>query len=97
MGTIKLEVLTNEIWEKLENTDSNQVIENDDLDKVIELSEEYDREWKTKLETIKNNHSIPAPIIFEMNGRYHKVSGNTRLMLAKALGKIPMIAIVRYK
>ncbi len=96
MNSIKLVPLTNEIWNNLENTDSID-LKLGDTDKAVELANYYKREWQTKLETIKSGKPMPAPIIFEMNGRYHKVAGNTRLMLAKVLGKTPMVAIIHYK
>lgn len=45
---------------------------------------------------MKNNHQFEAPIIFEMNGVYHKVSGNTRLMVARTLGLRPKAIFIKF-
>lgn len=92
----ELEPLTDEIWSNLENTDSYHNIQKNDFDKVAKLAEGYNRKWLQKLESMKSNSPLEAPTIFKMDDKYHKVSGNTRLMLARALGLRPKAIFVRF-
>jgi hypothetical protein len=69
--------LTDEVWSKLENTESNQ-IKKGEIKKVIELAKKYN----------KSN-----PMILKYGDRYHLVAGNTRLCTAAALGMKPQVLI----
>ncbi|MFM2381329.1 MAG: hypothetical protein RLZZ76_96 [Candidatus Parcubacteria bacterium] len=85
-------VLENDVWTILENTDSNK-IDVGDFVKVKEFSDEYKRDWvdlKTKIESGK---TIDAPIIMKYGSRYHLVSGNTRLMVSRALDIQPRVLL----
>ena len=93
----QLEPLTDEVWSKLENTDSYNSVAPGDIEGAGKIAESNKRSWKQKLNSMRNGKPMPAPIIFEMNGRYHKVSGNTRLMLARALNSRPRVIFIRYK
>jgi hypothetical protein len=85
--------LTDEIWGKLENTDSDSVkfgAWND----VAECAGQVHRDWQTLRDRMVVGSEMDAPIIYQSNGTYHLVSGNTRLMVAKALGITPQVVIV---
>lgn len=81
------------LWVKLLNTDSND-IKAGDWDKVKELSEQVSRDWESIKKKMESNVTIDAPIILKDGNEYHLVSGNTRLMIAKALGITPRVMVV---
>lgn len=91
-----LQVLSSEIWEQLENTDSNTEISNGDFQKAKELAQHYKKDYDGLVAAIEKGEKLSAPIILHWNGCYHLVSGNTRLMIAKASGQIPQIIVVDY-
>ncbi len=86
----KLVELSNDVWELLENTDSND-IETGNFEKVAEFAGYVHRDWESLHERLKNNQSVEAPIIMKFGDRYHLVAGNTRLMVAKAMGIKPSV------
>lgn len=88
--------LSSEIWERLENTDSYG-IKKDDWTEVGVHAREGDRDWVTLKEKITKGETLDAPIIFKYGERYHLISGNTRLMVARALGLTPAVFIFEYK
>jgi hypothetical protein len=67
--------LTEEIWSKLENTDSYD-ISTGNWDLVKHNAEQIGREWESKKATFENAGSISAPIILKFGEKYHKVAGN---------------------
>ncbi len=90
----ELVTLSENIWRNLENTDSNR-FERGDWEAVAEHAKAHDvgRDWedlKSKLETGKQ---LDAPIIMKFGERYHLVSGNTRLMVARAKGIRPTVLL----
>lgn len=93
-----LQDLGEDLWLKLENTDSN-CFGVGAWDEVREASEsqEVKREWKTLKEKMERGESLDAPIIAVVEGVPHLVSGNTRLMVARALGVTPKVLIFEYK
>ena len=81
--------LDEDMWQKLENTDSNR-FESGDWDKVAEYATMAERDWQS----IHNSTSgIDAPIIMKFGDRYHLVAGNTRLMVARARGINPKVLL----
>ncbi len=91
----RLRDLSNEIWEKLDNTDSNKY-EKDNWEAVREFSEMCGRDWLDLKKKIEKGNRIDAPIIMKYGELYHLVSGNTRLMVARALGIIPKVLVFEY-
>jgi len=85
--------LSEDIWSVLENTDSYDV-QKGDWDFVNYAATENDRDWTSKREAIKAGKEMHAPIILKIGDAYHKVAGNTRLMVARCLGIIPKVLIV---
>lgn len=86
--------LTDNLWSKLENTDSwNIGMGNFTL--VRSFAEEYSRDDQKILEAMRQGKSMESPVIAQFGDTLHLVSGNTRLMLTKALGKTPKVIIVR--
>lgn len=89
----QLTELSEEIWKDLENTDSYD-ISLGGWEEVADHADFIGRDWETKKRLMENGNPIHAPIILKKNGRYHKVAGNTRLMVARALGIRPTVVIV---
>ena len=84
-------ILSDDIWSKLENTDSYQVTS---LDDAIKLAKKYGKIWKQTLTAIKNGTIIDPPLILNYDQtRYYLVGGNTRLMFYKALGIEPKVLL----
>jgi hypothetical protein len=82
--------LSEDIWAQLENSDSYK-IEFDDWDRVRINSEaqEVTRDWKV----LRDSKKIKMPIIMKYASTYHLVSGNTRLMVCRAMGIRPEVFI----
>ena len=84
--------LTDRIWSKLENTESNE-IKKGEMDKVEELAKKYNKTSPKTLSTSLKNGDYRPPIILKFGNRYHLVAGNTRLCTAAALGINPKVII----
>lgn len=84
--------LTNDIWSKLENTESNQ-IKKGEIKKVIELAKKYNKSNPMDLKKALKSGDYPRPMILKYGDRYHLVAGNTRLCTAAALGIKPQVLI----
>ena len=82
-------VLSDDIWSKLENSDSYEV---NSLEDAIQLATEYGKDYKSTLDAIKADKTINPPMVLNYDkDKYYLVGGNTRLMFYKALGKIPKV------
>jgi len=84
--------LYSEIWDKLENTESNQ-IEQGDFNSVFRIADIYDKSNPLKLAKKLRDGTYKYPLIVRFNDQYHLVAGNTRLSTAAALGITPMVFI----
>jgi len=90
------QTLTNDIWNKLENTESFR-IKKGDIASVIDLAKKY---GKTNPKDIKKwilSGDYRRPLILKFGDRYHLVAGNTRLSTAKAVGVQPQVLIGNLK
>lgn len=89
--------LPEDTWSRLENTDSYDISAGD-WETVeyhaVEGNPEHPRDWKKTKEEIELHRGVAAPIILRMGDTLHLVSGNTRLMVARALGVTPKVLIV---
>jgi hypothetical protein len=86
----ELITLSDELWNKLENTDIPK-----DFEEAKRLATEYDKNYEPIVKAYKNNKSLPAPmVIIQQNGIPYLVAGNTRLMFAKALGIRPKVYLL---
>ena len=85
-------VLSDDIWSKLENSDSYSV---NSLEDAIKLAKEYGKDWKPTLDAIKDDDAVVTPpmVLNYDKDKYYLVGGNTRLMFYKALGKIPKVLL----
>lgn len=84
--------LREDIWQILENTDSSDISPGD-FEKVAELSAQVNRDWEAIHKGLLSAKEIEAPIIMKHEGRYHLVSGNTRLMVVRAMGLTPTVLL----
>jgi hypothetical protein len=84
--------LTDDIWSKLENTESNQ-IKKGEMKKVVEIAKKYDKTSPYVLKKALVKDEYERPIILKFGDRYHLVAGNTRLSTAAAIGMKPQVII----
>jgi hypothetical protein len=84
--------ITDDIWKKLENTESNEV-KKGQMKKVVEIAKKYNKTspYILKKSLIKDDYN--RPLIIKFGNRYHLVAGNTRLCTAAALGMKPQVII----
>ncbi len=79
----------------LENSDVSKV-KYGDWDTVGNLAREYGRDWVDIKEKMERGTTLDAPIIMKYDDVYHLISGNTRLMVARALGIVPQVLLFEY-
>lgn len=103
MDTIKTEfnqgelrILPNSIWDKLKNTDSTKTENFHDLVQVIQKYQkkdpEYSKDWKSIKNGMKDSMAkMTAPVVMKHGKDYYLISGNCRLMVAKALSVQPFV------
>jgi hypothetical protein len=87
--------LDDEVLNRLENTDANS-FEVGDWEAVHDHSNpdgEKKRDWEDIKNKLDGGTILDAPIIMKFGERYHLVSGNTRLMVARAKGISPKVLI----
>jgi len=79
--------LTDEMWSRLENTDSYDI---NSEEEAIELANYYGKDIKSILAAEK---TPPALILQYSPNKYYLVGGNTRLMVARAKGINPQVIL----
>jgi hypothetical protein len=84
--------LTDDIWSKLENTESNE-IKKGEMKKVVDLAKKYNKTKPVELRKLILSGDYRRPLIIKFGDRYHLVAGNTRLCTAAALGVKPKVLI----
>ena len=84
--------ITDDIWKKLENTESKDV-KKGEMKKVVEIAKKYNKTSPTILKKSLQNGDYNRPLILKFGNRYHLVAGNTRLCTAAALGMKPQVLI----
>jgi hypothetical protein len=87
--------LNDELIRVLENSDIGK-IKKGGWETVGSLAREYERDWVDLKEKMEKKIPLDAPIIMKQSNTYHLVSGNTRLMVARALGIIPKVLLFEY-
>ena len=85
--------LNTKLWEQLENTDSSKISQND-WDAVKYYAEQYKRDWESLKKKMEEKSELDAPIVLRYKNILHLVSGNTRLMVARAMGETPNVLLV---
>jgi hypothetical protein len=82
--------LTDDIWSRLENTDSYDISSEEDF---VSLSKQYNKDYKSIM-AVKDLSELPPALILEYEpGKYHLVGGNTRLMYFRLRGETPEVII----
>jgi len=89
---LKEQTLTDDVWPKLENTESNE-IEKGDMDAVNDIAKMYHKTDPNKLIKVIKSGDYHRPLILKMGDRYILIAGNTRLCTAAAMGVNPMVFI----
>jgi hypothetical protein len=79
--------LTDEMWSRLENTDSYDI---NSEEEAIELARHYGKDIQSILAAEK---TPPALILQYSPNKYYLVGGNTRLMVARAKGINPQVIL----
>jgi hypothetical protein len=87
--------LSEDTWNRLENTDSLQIAKGD-WETVEEIIKDK-RDWKELKNRIEGRGNMYAPIIIQLGETLHLMSGNTRLMVARAAGVTPKVVLVKMK
>jgi cytidyltransferase-like protein len=84
-------LLSDDIWSKLENTDSYDV---KSLKDAIRLAKKYGKNWEPTLAAIRAGETLDPPLILNYDKtHYYLTGGNTRLMFYKALGIAPKVLL----
>lgn len=100
--TSPLVELSDEEWEVLENTDSFHNVKKNHIEDAERITEGYNQEllpenkrnFKSILDGFIQGNEMEAPIIIKNGeGKLHLISGNTRLMVARALAVRPKVMI----
>lgn len=100
LSDVQVITLTEELLLELDNTDALGVAEGDfeHVDQNIRDGAARDpkniRDWRDLKEKMERGKELDMPVIVKINNLYHKMSGNTRLMVCRALGIMPQVAIV---
>tara|TARA_R110002126_G_scaffold249462_1_gene392355 strand:- start:227 stop:676 length:450 start_codon:yes stop_codon:yes gene_type:complete len=91
-----IEVLTDEEWSQMENTDSWGLETEEDIYNVIGgYGRSNERILKHSLEPLRNGGVVETPIVLYMeNYPPYLIAGNTRLSACKVLGITPMVTKV---
>ena len=92
----KLVPLDEMTWRSMKNTDSYG-IKKGDMKTVNSLGGGYGRDVGSILNAFQQGGTLPAPIVLVQNNEPYLVGGNTRLMIARAMGAQPMILKVVLK
>lgn len=85
----RMVTLTDDMWSQLGNTDSYRIAA-DGHDDAAEFAAMNNRDYRAVAEAMYVA-PIDAPIIMKFGDTYHVVSGNTRLMAARAYGVMPNV------
>lgn len=85
----KMRALSESDWQRLEGTDSYSI---SSVNEATHIAEGYGRDVDSVIQGMVDGSGIPAPIILERaDGSITLVSGNARLMAARALGLTPHV------
>ena len=88
------EQIPNDVWKKLENTESNE-IEKGDMKAAYKVAKMYKKTSPRILAKSLVDGDYKRPLIVKFGDRYHLVAGNTRLCTAAALGIKPNVFIAK--
>lgn len=86
------QILSDDVWVELENTESNE-IEKGDIDAVNHIAKMYHKTNPDKLIKAIKSGVYNRPLIVKIGDRYILMAGNTRLCTAAAMGVNPKVFI----
>ncbi len=88
--------MSEELWKKLENTDSLKILAGDWDAVALHAYHGGDspRDWQSLKLRMESGELLDAPIVVKIGNKMHLVSGNTRLMVARALGISPSVLLI---
>lgn len=91
--------LTENMWSTLDNTDSFDIPPKgwETVAEHIDYTNQQTgatRSWQDLKQKMEQGQELDAPIVLKYQDKLHLVSGNTRLMVARALEKTPKILLV---
>ncbi|MEX0918323.1 MAG: hypothetical protein WDZ93_04170 [Candidatus Paceibacterota bacterium] len=92
--------LTQELLATLDNTDAADVKQGDfetvamHVDAGMSDDSGNKRAWEALKQKMELGAEMDMPVIVKIDGVYHLMSGNTRLMVTQALGIVPDVLIV---
>jgi hypothetical protein len=89
---LKEQTLIDDVWLKLENTESNN-IEVGDMNGVRKIAKKYKKTNPDELVGAIKSGEYERPLILKMGDRYILIAGNTRLCTAAAMGVNPKVFI----
>ena len=98
----RLELLDMDELRSLKNSDVAEILKHNKKDirlkAAIKLAKHYGKNYESILGAFRKRHKLPPPLVIrDKNKTLFLMSGNTRLMLAAALGFNMPVKIVRYK
>jgi len=97
----KLELLDGEEISKMYNSDAGEVLSQETpsqkLKTAAKLAKHYGKDYLSLLQAFKNNWKLPPPLIIrDKSNQLYLMAGNTRMMIALALGYNMPVKIVKY-
>lgn len=98
VSSAQIEDLTEEIWEKLDNSESHAYVRPGYLEDAQKFAERksHNRDWKDIVNGIQKKCPMKVPIILiKSDGTPYLIAGNTRLMVFRAMMIRPKALIVR--
>lgn len=98
----RLELLDIDELMSMKNSDVSEILKNDKkedrLKSAIKLSKHYGKDYESILNAFRNNYKLPPPLVIrDKKDKLYLMSGNTRIILAAALGFNMPVKIVKYK
>lgn len=105
LDSLQIVTLTKEMLSELDNTNARDIDEGnfDQVNTTIMLNAEgnpeHVRDWGDLKSKMELNQELDMPVLVKVRNKegkemLHTMSGNTRLMVARALGIMPNVAIV---
>ena len=96
-----LELLDNDEILSMHNSDAGEILDHDSVSKKLKtaakLAMHYGKDYLSLLKAFKNKWKLPPPIVIrDKNNSLYLMAGNTRMMLAIALGYNMPVKIVKY-
>ena len=97
----RLEVLDSDELMSMHNSDVGEILSHDSTSKKLKtaakLAKHYGKDYLSLLQAFRNKWKLPPPLVVrDKNNELYLMAGNTRMMLAIALGYNMPVKIVKY-